>query len=153
NGIVLYDGIIAPSNSASNVTQQITGYYGPTTQAQKLTQIVANGQANKNETVSLNGIPLTSVYGSSPSFPGVYGNWDNPTWLVSGDVAADPSTVSVVPSSSNSGCVSWGAMILSTTVEDTDQDGLLNVWENNQGYTDAVSGQFVALPGANASAK
>jgi hypothetical protein len=153
NGIVLYDGIIAPSNSAQNVTQQITGYYGPTTQLQKLTQIVANGQPNKNETVSLNGIALTSVYGSAPSFPGIYGNWDNPTWVVNGDVTADPSTVAVVPTSSNSGCVSWGAMILSTTVQDTDQDGLLNVWEDNQGYTDAVSGQFVALPGASATAK
>ena len=154
NGIVLYDGIIAPSNGATNVTQTITGFYDPApSPVQKLTQIVANGQANKNETVSLNGVPLPSIYGSSPSFPGVYGNWDNPTWVVSGDVASDPATVSVVPSSSNSGCVSWGAMILSTTVEDTDQDGLLNSWENNQGYTDAVSGQFVALPGASATTK
>ena len=60
---------------------------------------------------------------------------------------------SVVPSSSNSGCVSWGAIVLSTTVQDSDGDGLLNVWEQNQGYTDAVSGQPVALPGANPDIK
>ncbi len=46
----------------------------------------------------------------------------------------------MVPSASNSGCVSWGATILSTTVQDTDGDGLLDVWENNKGYTDAASG-------------
>lgn len=149
NGIVLYDGIIAPSNTAQSVTQQITGFYGPTTQAQKLTHIVANGQANKSEDVYLNGIFLPSVYGSALSFPGIYGNWDNPTWTVSGDVTADPATTSITPTASNSGCVSWGAMILSTTVQDSDGDGLLDVWENSNGYTDAVSGQAVALPGAD----
>jgi len=149
NGIVLYDGIVAPSNTSQPVSQQITGFYGPTTQQQKLTQIVSNGQMNKSEFVYLNGQPLPSIYGSAPPFPGIYGNWDNPTWIVNGDVTTDPATISVVPSSSNSGCVSWGAMILSTTVQDTDHDGLLDVWESNQGYTDAVSGQFVALPGAN----
>jgi hypothetical protein len=54
-----------------------------------------------------------------------------------------------VPSATNKGCVSWGATILSTTVQDTDGDGLLDVWEDNHGYTDAVSGQWVALPGAD----
>ena len=68
--------------------------------------------------------------------------------------ATDTSeTTSVVPSASNGGCVSWGAMIFSTTVQDTDGDSLLDVWEDNQGYTDAKSGQFVALPGANKSLK
>jgi hypothetical protein len=44
-------------------------------------------------------------------------------------------------------------VILSTTVQDTDKDGLLDAWENGQGYTDAVSGQWVALPGANPNKK
>src|SRR4030095_14285953 len=56
NGIVLYDGIIAPSNAGQHVTQQIAGYYGPTTQQQKLTHIVANGQPNKSQSVFLTGI-------------------------------------------------------------------------------------------------
>ncbi len=148
NAIVLYDGIISPSNSAQSVSQQITGFYGPTTQQQKLTHIVGNGQANKGELVFLNGINLGSIYGSLPPFPGIYGNWDNPTWNVNGDVTSDPATTSVIPTSTNSACVSWGAMILSTTVQDTDRDGLLDVWESDEGYTDAVTGQFVALRGA-----
>jgi hypothetical protein len=36
-------------------------------------------------------------------------------------------------------------VIFSSTVQDTDGDGLLDVWETNQGYTDAVSNQWVAL--------
>jgi len=164
NGIVLYDGIIAPSNSGQNVTQMIQGFYQAGTDvknlpmAAKLTHIVGNGQPNKNEAVFLNNTsqPLLSIYGSAPPFPGIYGNWDNPTWNLSslGYVLRNDSQeiTSVIPSQSNPGCVSWGAMIMSTTVQDSDGDGLLDIWETNQGYTDAVSGQVVALPGANPNA-
>ena len=55
----------------------------------------------------------------------------------------DHEITSVVPSSSNSGCVSWGAIVMSTTVQDTDGDGLLDVWDRIiQGYTDVVSGPY-----------
>ncbi len=168
NAIVLIDGSYAPSNQSQNVSQQLRGFYQPSnTQAiaAKLTQIVADGQPNKGETVSFGPNPnnfgqpnvlpplYTATFGAnSPPFPGVYGGtWDNPTWSVGGLMtSADTSeTTTIVPTPSNSGCVDWGAMILSTTVQDTDGDGLLDIWETNQGYTDAVSGNFVALPGAN----
>lgn len=168
NAIVLIDGSYAPSNQSQNVSQQLGGFYQPSnTQAiaAKLTQIVADGQPNKGETVSFGPNPntfgqpnvlpplYTATFGAnSPPFPGVYGGtWDNPTWSVGGLMTSvDMSeTTTIVPSPSNSGCVDWGAMILSTTVQDTDGDGLLDIWETNQGYTDAVSGNFVALPGAN----
>jgi hypothetical protein len=160
NSIVLYDGVYAPSNAGLNTSQTMVGFYQPATSpVAKLTHIVANGQPNKSEQVSLNnGLqPLRSLYGSLPPFPGIYGSWDNPTWVLSryGYVrTTDTSeTTSVVPSATNSGCVSWGAMILSTTVQDSDKDGLLDVWENSQGYADAVSGQWVPLPGANPNKK
>ena len=160
NAIVLYDGAYAPSNAGLNFTQPITGFYQPAAgPVAKLTHIVGNGQINKMEQVYLNTLsqPLPSLYGSSPPFPGIYGSWDNPTWVLSnyGYVGTTDTseTTMVVPSKSNSGCVSWGAIVLSTTVQDTDGDGLLDVWESNQGYTDAVSGQQVALPGANPTAK
>ncbi len=160
NSIVLYDGAFAPSNQERNFSQNMVGFYEPATSpVAKITQIVANGQPNKNERVYLNSTsqPLPSLYGSLPPFPGVYGSWDNPTWLLSsyGYVKnTDTSEMtSVVPTASNQGCVSWGAIILSTSVQDTDGDGLLDVWETNQGYTDAVSGQWVALPGANPNKK
>jgi hypothetical protein len=44
-------------------------------------------------------------------------------------------------------------MIFSTTVQDSDGDGLLDVWEDNQGYIDAKNGQWVGLPGANKNVK
>jgi len=160
NAIVIYDGAYAPSNTAQGMSQTLTGFYQPSTSpAAKLTHIVANGQLNKSEQVFLNNQlqPLPSRYGALPPFPGVYGAWDNPTWPL-GDFgyvsSTDTSeTTLVIPSATNSGCVSWGAIIMSTTVQDTDGDGLLDIWEQNGGYTDAVSGQWVALPGANPSIK
>jgi hypothetical protein len=159
NSIVLYDGAFAPSNSSSSMSQPIVGFYqAAQVPIAKITHIVANGQPNKSETVMLNSVNLPSLYGALPPFPGVYGTWDNPTWLANKYGAAviandSTETASVLPAATNSGCVSWGAVIFSSTVQDTDGDGLLDVWETNQGYTDAVSGQLVALPGANKNVK
>jgi hypothetical protein len=122
---------------------------------------VGNGQTNKSESVFLNGVNLPSLYPNVPPFPGIYGTWDNPTWLPNTympkgtAVQANNSkeTTSVVPAGTNSGCVSWGAVVFSSTVQDTDGDGLLDVWETNQGYTDAVSNQWVALPMADPNKK
>jgi hypothetical protein len=157
NAVILYDGAAAPSRAGSNVSQPIVGFYQPATSpVAKITHIVGNGQANKVESVFLNSLSLPSLYRSLPPFPGFYnGSWDNPTWSVNGAVSdADTSeTASVVPGAQNSGCVSWGAMIFSTTVQDSDGDGLLDVWEDKQGYIDAKNGQWVSLPGANKNVK
>jgi len=165
NSIVLYDGALAPNNSASMMTLPMVGFYqASAAPVAKLTHIVGNGQPNKSETVLLNGVNLNSLYGSTtPPFPGVYnqntfslnggGSWDNPTWLVNSygnavQASASSATTSVQPSSSNSGCVNWGAVVFSTTVQNSDGDGLLDVWKQNKGYTDVNNGQWVALPGA-----
>ncbi len=161
NAIVLYDGAYASSNASPTTSQAIAGFYEPAiSPVAKLTHIVANGQPNKGELVYLNSSaqPLPSIYGSLPPFPGIYGTWDNPTWVLNqyGQYVKTTDTVettSVAPTATNKGCVSWGAIVMSTTVQDTDGDGLLDVWEQNQGYTDAVSNQWVALPGANPSVK
>src|ERR1700757_1937831 len=89
NSVILYDGVYAPSNAGQNTSQSMLGFYQPAPATQpsvaKLTQIVANGQPNKGELVYLNNTPqpLPSLYGSLPPFPGVYGTWDNPTWVLS----------------------------------------------------------------------
>lgn len=157
SAIVLYDGSFAPSNAADTISQTLQGFYQPTLTGTvaKLTHVVGNGQPNKYETVSLNGTALPSPYGSStPPFPGKYGGvWDNTTFDVSSVLNAPPNesseTTVVTPSPSNSGCVSWGATIFRTTVQDSDKDGLLDNWEANQGYYDIPSGAWIALPGAN----
>jgi hypothetical protein len=156
--ISFYDGAFAPGNGSSPFSLTIRGFYqasNTVTPDIKLTHIVGNGQPNKGETVSLNGLALLSLYTNLPPFPGFYnGSWDSPTWapngagaFVHGDDASALTTVT--PNSTNSGCVSWAAVIFSTTVQDTDNDGLLDVWEANQGYTDLGTNTFVPLPGAD----
>ena len=167
--VIIYDGAFAPANGSSTVTQSLQGFYqAAASPVSKLTHIVGNGQNNKFESVSLNGKALTSLYGKLPSFPGYYnGSWDNPTWSFSGNgnpVTANSAsaTTTVTPNSSNSGCVSWGAVVFSTTVQNSDNDGILDVWKQNQGYCDAsVNGgvcsttdpSWVALPGATKGKK
>jgi hypothetical protein len=162
--VVIFDGAFAPGNGSSTVTQSLQGFYqAAASPVSKLTHIVGNGQNNKYETVSLDGVNLPSLYKNLPPFPGYYnGSWDNPTWSLSGNSnpvkANDASaTTTVMPNSSNSGCVSWGAVIFSTTVQNSDNDGILDVWKQKQGYCDAsVNGgvcstsdpSWVALPGA-----
>ena len=53
----------------------------------------------------------------------------------------------VVPSTSNKGCVSWGAIIFSTTVQDSDHDGLLDAWKTSQGYCDAGANRGMSNQG------
>lgn len=164
NAVVIYDGAFAPSNGSQTMTQPMLGFYqvgndqaAPV--ATKITHIVGNGQSNKIQQVFLNHYDsagnlvhstlLPSLYGTNPPFPGNYnGTWDNATWFPNSYATtpvADSAVVSgesseatvVVPSSSNKGCVSWGAIIFSTTVQDTDHDGLIDAWKTNQGYCDA----------------
>ena len=160
NAVVLYDGAFAPGNSLPIMNQSIQGFYQAavsTTPVAKLTHIVGNGQTNKPEQVFLNSTSLASLYAALPPFPGLYnGSWDNPTWsnvnqFGTGNVVKGNdfvATTSVQPTATNRGCVSWAAVIFSTTVQDSDNDGLLDVWKKNQGYTEFPSGSFVSLSGA-----
>ena len=167
--VVIYDGAFAPANGSSTMSQTMQGFYQAAAGAvSKLTHIVGNGQSNKSETVSVDGVNLPSLYGSLPPFPGYYnGSWDNPTWSFSG--ASNPIrpndsslTTTVVPNGSNGGCVSWGVVILSTTVQNSDNDGILDLWKQNQGYCDASVNEgvcattdpsWVSLPGATSGTK
>lgn len=151
NSIVIYDGDYGQSSSQLTMTQQLQGFYqADHNPVSKLTQIVGSGQSNKFQTVYLGSganqpVALPFPYGNRlPAFPGWYGTWDNPTWTFSSastnPIKEDSSfaTTQVVPSSSMQGCVSWGAVILSTTVKNSDKDGILDSWKTDQGYCDAA---------------
>src|SRR5262249_23298620 len=144
-------------------------------QSNKLEQVVLNNYDPKNGKL-IHSTQLTSLYGANPPFPGNYNTtWDNPTWFLNsypttpaGDTAVQAGesseTAVITPFSSNKGCVSWGAMVLSTTVQDSDLDGLPDTWKTSQGYCDAGANRglntqgtcplgvndpsWVALPGA-----
>jgi Bacterial Ig-like domain (group 3) len=153
NSIVIYDGDYAQGNAQLIMTQQLQGFYDADhNPVSRLTHIVGNGKSNKFQTVYLGSganslLPLPSLYGNKlPPFPGWYGTWDNPTWTFTNASTTNPgvleeasnATTKVVPFQSNQGCVSWGAVIVSTTVKNSDNDGNLDSWKRNQGYCDAA---------------
>jgi hypothetical protein len=159
---VIYDGAFGQNSASLTMTQTVQGFYDAAHKpVSRLTHIVGAGKSNKFQTVYLNSTLLPSLYGSSESaFPGWYGTWDNPTWTfdpnetyvkVPNPVQEDNSfaTTRVVPSTSNEGCVSWGAVIVSTTVKNDDGDTLLNAWKKATppGYCDAAVNQGVCNPG------
>ena len=177
NSIVIYDGAFAPNNSTSLVmTQTMQGFYDAAeSPVSRLTHIVGGGKSNKFQTVYLNNVALPNMYATGQPFPGYYNGstaygWDNTTWTFgpnSNPVHDDDAsaTTKVVPSASNQGCVSWGAIIFSTTVQNTDKDGILDVWKvpaapnaSTPGYCDASVNEgkcngpgdpaWVDLPGA-----
>ena len=165
NAIVIYDGDYAQANAHLTMTQQLQGFYDADhNTVSRLTHIVGSGQSNKLQTVYLSSglnplVPLPSLYGNLPPFPGYYGSWDNPTWTFTSasqnplnPVMEDSSyaTTQVVPSSSNQGCVSWGAVIVSTTVKNGDGDGILDSWKlPPQGYCDASVNNGVCTKGSS----
>src|SRR6266571_2662789 len=171
--IGIYEGAFAPSNQTNpEMSLMMQGFYQPDgIHKAKMTHIVGDGQSNKSESVTFQSQTLLPppTYPNFPNvaFPGVYnssgqlfnGSWDTVTWdvtaLVKGGVTVfDTSeTTTVVAAQSGGGCVDWGAVIFSTTVQDTDNDELLDVWETSQGYQDAISGQWVTLPGADPNVK
>lgn len=161
NSIVIYDGDYAQSNSQLTMTQPLQGFYDADhIPVSRLTHIVGSGQSNKFQTVYLGKdqntlTKLPSLYGNKlPAFPGWYGTWDNPTWTFpSASTPVNPlledfssATTQVVPSMSNQGCVSWGAVILSTTVKNSDNDGILDSWKIDQGYCDYLTNPSCSGP-------
>ena len=162
NSIVIYDGSFAPGNSLYNMTQTVQGFYdAASSPVSRLTHIVGSGHNYKFETAYLNNKALSNLYASGQPFPGYYGSWDNTTWTfgdprygnVANPVTAGDSsaTTRVVPSQSQAGCVSWGAVIVSTTVQNTDGDGLLDVWKTNQGYCDASINEGSCTTGSSST--
>ncbi len=173
NSIVIYDGAFAPGNNTlppSTMTQTVQGFYeAANAPVSRLTHIASQGKSKKFETVSLGPnpatqTPLPSLYGSGQSpFIGWYGPWDNPTWTFQPTsyvtstgiiIPANPvqagsasATTKVMADINQPGCPSWGAVILSTTVQHTDNDGLLDVWKTNQGYCDASINEGSCTPG------
>jgi hypothetical protein len=176
NAIVFYEGPFGPSSTTTlTMSQTAQGFYqADQNPVSRLTHIVGSGQSNKFQSVTLTGaqngiqraaVNLPSLYGkNAAAFPGFYGgSWDSPTWTFPFSGANPPpqnyppnplhenddsAITTVVPSTSQMGCVSWGAMIVSTTVHDDDKDGILQVQKEKQGYTDVATGEHVDLTGA-----
>ena len=147
--VVIYDGAYSMNNTTQNMFVTLRGFYqssaAPGSMDGHLTHLVANGQANFTERLYFNGNPVAD----NPFISAQGASWDNYSVSVPVPDNVDNVTTQVLPTTSNLPCLSWGAVIFSTPVKDTDSDGLLDAWETSHGYTDINDGSFVSLPGSD----
>jgi hypothetical protein len=146
HSIVIFDGAATTSNTYPSYTQQITGFYqasGTPGTPGRMTHIVGDGQSNFKEQLTITSQSGTSLIpkfvSSTNPFLGAQGlSWDNLTFdlvdangnsLISANDASLTTTVGPAPGGGSSDCLSWGAIVTSTEVVDTDRDGLLDNWE------------------------
>jgi hypothetical protein len=141
--IVLYDGLQLKTNVMPTTSQILRGFYQASANPfAKLTLLVGSGAKNATEQVSFNGLNIPGA--TNPFFtresnsPGSDRAWDGPTWDVGAQMPSTPVptdygeevTVQVTHTDVNPyDCLATSAIVFSTEVEDTDFDGLLNVWE------------------------
>uniref|UniRef100_Q01ZI3 Uncharacterized protein n=1 Tax=Solibacter usitatus (strain Ellin6076) TaxID=234267 RepID=Q01ZI3_SOLUE len=125
--VVIYDGEKTLSKSNSALIQTIAGFYqsaGPSALPSTMTQIAGNGQSSFNTVLRVNHDNI-----GTHQFPGSAGpNWDNPTYNISLN-KNDASFTTEMDAENNATCLAFGAIVTSTPVVDSDNDGLLDIWE------------------------
>jgi hypothetical protein len=153
---VVYDGGFTMNQTNQSHTLTLGGWYQASTSNPNayMTQIVGNGQTNFGETVSFSGgaagtssivNPFTGQSGASDGLPGV---WDTFTTPVTLNTGASSATVTTSRGSGNGSfdCLSWGAIIMTTAVEDNEKDNIVDVLESSSTsgtITDPTTGEKV----------
>ena len=132
--IVVYDGGYTIDQSTDNMALTLKGFYQSSFVAPsaKMTHIVGDGQQNFNETVTFAGAALEPNVFTGSAAPGTFNTgWDNYTFqnlpMPAGASSAD-LLVSHVGTPFD--CLSYASVILATTLQDSDEDGYLNNWED-----------------------
>jgi hypothetical protein len=126
--VVSYDGAHTLDKSSPPMTQTSGGFYqAAASAAAKMIPIVANGQSDFFETLTVDGAAI----GGTQPFRGTAGpRWDNPTFNI--NLAQNAASYSTqVTAGTNQACLTFAAIWTSTGVTDTDRDGLLDKWEQN----------------------
>ena len=147
--IVIYDGTEIMDAQHNELGLDIKGFYQanvdlpltapPVPNQARITYIVGNGDQNHSEALSFNHQELEQNPFQS--------RWENKTYDVTtlmGSVAGTVNTT-LSPVGTTFDCLSRGAVVFSTKVKDTDEDGLLDIWET-EGYKDLDGNMLVNLP-------
>jgi len=147
--ISLYDGIFVQAPGAS-MTQSLRGFLqSSATHVAKMTHIVGSGANNSSDRLLFKGTVLGGDVFQATSSPSSDRAWtartDNVTSLMPGTDSGDGygETVSTTVDHTKTNpydCLSWAAIVFSTTVKDDDADGLPDKLESVSGMLDP-SGQ------------
>jgi hypothetical protein len=155
--VVLYDGLHIKAPGTTPVTQMLQGFYEAAAPdpghplAAQMTYMVGSGAPNGTEYITFNDAPIATdpfiTVNSSSSQRG----WDFTTFDVSSHMTGlnwsqKGQEVSLSVNHTNGSpydCLATSAIVLSTTVKDTDFDALLDIWET--GYPASPPAQAEAL--------
>jgi hypothetical protein len=125
--VVIYDGGVT-KRSLETLNQSVRGFYDASAGSARMTHIVGDGQLFFSEKVQIDAQTATNPFIGASGL-----RWDNKTFNLTLPVHAASTAVTVKPNGLLSDCLSYSAIVFSTKVEDTDGDGLLDVWESSAG--------------------
>ena len=147
--VVVYDGIYVKAPGAG-MSQQIRGFLESSPiKSARLTHIVGSGAPNGNEQLRFTGTGSSVLLAANPFSSASQSTsdrgWSNPTFDVSpqmpgvdsNDGFGEQVTTTVTHGNSSPyDCLSWAAIVFSTSLRDTDQDGLVDKLEDVSGLKD-----------------
>ena len=130
---VVYDGGHTINQGTQSLTLPMLGWFETANApgASWLTQIVANGQSNFGEALSVKNEGGGVVFSESNPF---VSGWDTVRRNFTLPAGEKAMTVAIERGAPNGSfdCLSWGAMILSTPVQDADKDGIVDRLESEE---------------------
>ena len=143
--VVLYDGTHVAPALTDAMTQTLRGFYrSATAPSAKITHLIASGQPNNNERIFFNDGTSSQISAANPVFGGSSSEraWSTLTYpnlsMTPGNNSAGgygETATTTVDHSGGGGydCLTWGAVVFSTAVEDFDHDGLPDGLEDVSG--------------------
>jgi len=124
--VVIYDGAYTSAKRSDDLNQTLGGFYqAASNPAARLTSIVGNGQPTYRASLAINGSTFFRLFTG-----GRGARWDNPTFAFPLSSGASSFRVQAAADDTNL-CLTWGAIVTSMNVADSDADGLLDTWETN----------------------
>jgi hypothetical protein len=123
--VTIYDGVHTIQNSSPNFTLDAGGFYQATGSGATMTNIVGGGNSQTTAPFFVNNNNLGPHIFSAAAGA----SWDNPTLAI--PLRPNDSSYLISAQATNAHtCLSWGAVVSTIPVVDTDKDGLLDVWES-----------------------
>jgi hypothetical protein len=136
--VVIFDGLDLQALGATT-TATIKGFYLASSPATAtLTTIVGSGAKNATEHLSFNSQPISTNPFVGVNSPGSDRGWDSPTFDVGTPIGQSTTTAygqqaDLTITHDNAtpyDCLNETAVILNTTVQDDDNDGIVDSWES-----------------------
>src|SRR5688572_30259193 len=140
--IVVYDGAYVQPKGVK-MTQTVQGFLQSSAATAKLTHIIGSGGPSNTDRLWFTGGGSRTLLSANPiahTSPGSDRGWSNPTYdvgsLMTGITPGDVKGEKVVTELDHTrpapyDCLTWAAIIFSTTVADKDKDGLIDRHEDS----------------------